>query len=86
MKVKSHMCDYKLATEMYLISQVTFLRIVYNNSKNNKNNSNKLIMKIIYPFYLQVANSQSKLRFKANMSERIVSKQIAVRSLKNQLI
>ena len=42
-----------------------------------------IIIMPIFFFYLQVANSPSKLRFKANLSKRIISKQIAVRNLKS---
>ena len=38
-----------------------------------------IIIIIIVVFYLQVANSPRKPRFKANLSKRIVSKQIAIR-------
>ena len=54
--------------------------IVIKAINNNNSNSNK------NSIFLQIINSPYKSRFKANLFKRIVSKQIAVRSQKSQLI
>ena len=54
----------------------------YSKSKHNSKTCNRL-NNTNYCFYLQVANSHRKLKFKANLSKRIVCKLIEIRIQKS---